>query len=74
MSTLMNRLLKLRSFHKDAKRFEEVCTKIYYFHINRDDDELIHNSIKNNSVNNYGIKYECGIGNMNMNMKSKNMK
>lgn len=70
MATLMNRLLRMKSFRKDAKRFEDVCTKIYYFHLNHDDDEIIHNSIENKLVNE--IKYESGIGNINM--KSKNIK
>jgi len=48
MSTLMNRLLALRSFRKNPQRFEEICTKIYYFHLNCDDDELLNQSLENN--------------------------
>ena len=52
MSTLMNRLINVKSFCKDIKKFEEVCTKIYYFHLNRDDDELLeHSLIKTSDVN-----------------------
>lgn len=51
MSTLMCRLLKLRSFRKDVKKFEEICTKIYYFHLNRDEDELIFKSLEDQNAN-----------------------
>lgn len=44
--TLLNKILK-KSKYNNVIKYEEICTKIYIFSINMDDDKLIKDSIIN---------------------------
>ena len=57
VKTLLNQLSKHKPWSKNKDKYEEACTNIYILHSNRDDDELIIQSIneqtdtKNNTTN-----------------------
>jgi len=51
VKTLLNQLSKHKPWSKNKDKYEEACTNIYILHSNRDDDELIIQSI-NEQINN----------------------
>jgi len=46
VKTLINYIIEIKSYSKNINKYEEKCTQIYILHNNRDDDELIIESIK----------------------------
>jgi len=50
--SLINYFIKQKKYKYDSKKFDLVCTQIYILHINRDDDELINESLRNNNPDN----------------------
>jgi len=55
VKTLLNQLSKHKPWSKNKDKYEEACTNIYILHSNRDDDELIIQSI-NEQINNENTK------------------
>ncbi len=46
VKTLINYIIEIKSYSKNINKYEEKCTHIYILHNNRDDDELIIESIR----------------------------